>query len=113
MNIFAGQLNKIVGLALNILVILSLLILLSGFILCLVNPSGIQNIGRPADFLPQLLSFNPVAYITLGIFLLLSTPAVCILVSLIIFLLAREKLYLIISFVVLLFSFIAIITAII
>jgi uncharacterized membrane protein len=109
----AGRLNRIAWISLYVPLILALLIILAGLIMLLLQPPSTAATGPYAGIPGGLTCPEPLTLIALGIMLLLTAPAICILVSLAIFLLAAERLYIAMALIVLAFSVFAVITAII
>ncbi|EQB64262.1 MAG: hypothetical protein RBG1_1C00001G1841 [candidate division Zixibacteria bacterium RBG-1] len=92
---------------------LSILILISGLILFIINPSsfqfGVTSLGK--NFWRNLISFDSQAIINLGILLLMLVPFFRVLAIGIGFVIEKDKKYSLISGVVLLFLILGIFLA--
>ena len=98
---------NIIGWTLQVGVILSAVIILLGVILLPFRPGGFsaqrlltfpQNLG---DVWGELLTLHPQAVITLGLLLLIATPVVRVAVSIAVFLLEKDRKFVVITLLVL------------
>lgn len=82
----------------------SVLFMVLGFVLLLVNYednfAGIENISFQAIF-DGIIAFNPYSIMLLGIFVLLLTPVIRVISTIVLFIKEHNKLYALITIVVL------------
>lgn len=116
------ELNDVLSLVLRLGVVISLILLVSGVILVFIpGGSGSYSIGQITNYKPTatqapslnsssiplngilngLVHLNGVYYITLGLWILIFTPISIVIIALIDFLLQKNKLYIVLTMIVL------------
>lgn len=94
-----------ISIAMRIGVSIAALFMIIGFLLLLVTNNNSINTYNSIDFIElikNLTNFNPYSFMMLGIFLLILTPVLRVLLSIILFIKEKDKLYTLITFFVLL-----------
>ena len=93
-----------ISIVMRIGVSIAALFMIIGFLLLLIEDINSINTYNSIDFIElikNLTNFNPYSFMMLGIFLLILTPVLRVLLSIILFIKEKDKLYTLITFFVL------------
>lgn len=111
-----SKLEKHISIAMRIGVIVSAAVMIFGFVLLLItykdNFAGFTN-PSIAETLGGLITLNPYSYMLLGIFLLILTPVLRVVTCIIIFAKEKDRLYTVITLLVLLILIISFIVGLV